>query len=112
MLLYCPPQLGDMLLFLCVEDSDGVVECESVVVEASLEIVAPTLPLLPILPSHVFLHLQQLIGIAHTHHKGTGSSDSCVEYIRICYALGWIASAPIFMCGLKGTQEEGTEFST
>ena len=87
-------------------------KCKGFFVEASLEVVAPALPLLPVLPSHVFLHLQQLIGIAHTHHKGTGSSDSCVEYVGICYALGWIASAPIFMCGLKRTQEEGTEFTT
>ena len=87
-------------------------ECESVVVEASLEVAAPALPLLPVLPSHVLLHLQQLIGIAHTHHKGTGSSDNCVEYVGICYALGWIASAPIFMCCLKCAQEKGTKLST
>ena len=87
-------------------------ECESVVVKTSLEVLAPALPLLPILPFHVLLYLQQEIGITHTHHKGAGSSDDCVEYVGICYALGWIASASISLSCLKSTQEKGTKFST
>lgn len=108
--LYCPPQLSDVLL--CIRYLDGVMEGESAVVKASFEVVAPTLPFFPVLPCHVFFHLQQQMGIAHAHYKGTSSSDNCVEYVWICYALGWIASASIFICGLKCTQKKSTKFST
>ena len=101
MLVHCLFKSIQMALLVSIKDSNGDMKLNTVVVETSLQVVAPVLRFFAILFAHVLLHFQQQVGISHTHCEGTSSSDDCIDNIWIYYALCWIASASVLISRLK-----------
>ena len=66
-------------------------ELDGVMVEAGLEVVAPTLPPVSILPHHGLLQSEQQERVPHTHHQGLGTSDDGVEHRWVTDTLGVVA---------------------